>query len=94
MNWPTQVKQKLQTPPHTPDLVDRSIVQVCLVLLMAAAGAQEKDGDAKSRFNRILAEFGFSDTNIASLSPDPGQAQHVQLQVTNQSSGSGHVTQQ
>ena len=92
MNWPTQVKQKLQTPPHTPDLVDRSIVQVCLAmaLLMAAAGAQEKDGDAKSRFNRILAEFGFSDTNIASLSPDPAQAQ----QVTNQSSGSGHVTQQ
>ena len=67
-------------------------MQVCLAmaLLMAAAGAQEKDGDAKSRFNRILAEFGFSDTNIASLSPDPAQAQ----QVTNQSSGSGHVTRQ
>ena len=68
------------------------MLQVCLAmaLLIAAAGAQDEDGDAKSRFNRILAEFGFSDTNIASLSPDPGQAQ----QVTNQSSGSGHVTQQ
>ena len=48
-----------------------------MALLMAAAGAQDEDGDAKSRFNRILAEFGFSDTNIASLSPDPGQAQQV-----------------
>ena len=63
---------------------------MCLALLMALAGAQDEDGDAKTRFNRILAEFGFSDTNIASLSPDPAQAQ----QVTNQSSGSGHVTQQ
>ena len=63
-----------------------------MALLIAAAGAQEEDGDAKSRFNRILAEFGFSDTNIASLSPDPSQTQHVQLQVTNQSSGFGHVT--
>ena len=63
-----------------------------MALLMAAAGAQDEDGDAKSRFNRILAEFGFSDTNIASLSPDPGQTQHVQLQVTNQSSGDPAVS--
>ena len=54
------------------------LFQISLLLSLVSVTKCQNNEDAKSRFDKILADFGFSDFNINNLSPEISQNEPVQ----------------